>query len=370
MKYKKFKNGIELSRLGMGTMRMPVVNGNDAEIDFEKAQEIIDICMKSGINYYDTAYVYHEGNSEGFLGKALAKYPRESFYVADKCNLQANPDYREQFDQQLARLQMDYIDFYLLHAIQDSFADEMLENGCISYFDELKKQGKIKYLGFSFHGSPKVLSKLLTVYPWDFVQIQLNYYDWFFSDAKELYEILSDADIPVMVMEPMHGGMLANLEEDAGRILKADNEKASLASWAMRWVMSLDKVQVVLSGMSNTQQTKDNIHTFDQALPLTADDEKRIKKAAETQRAAVAVACTSCRYCCPDCPARLDIPYLIKAYNEAKVGGDWRLEKLMMLPKEKRPSACISCGACTRHCPQGFTIQALMKEMKEKLEKL
>lgn len=369
MRYKKFKDGIELSRLGMGTMRMPVIDGNDAKIDFEKAQDIIDNCMEKGINYYDTAYIYHKGNSESFLGKALAKYPRESFYVADKFNLQANPDYRKQFDEQLERLQMDYIDFYLLHAIQDSFADEILKNGCISYFDDLKKQGKIKYLGFSFHGSPKVLSEILPVYPWDFVQIQLNYYDWYFGDAKELYEILSAADIPVMVMEPVHGGLLANLNEDAGRILKAANEKASLASWAMRWVMSLDQVQVVLSGMSDNLQAEDNIHTFDEALPLTGEDEKRIEEAAKIQHAAVAVACTSCRYCCPDCPAGLDIPRLIKAYNEAKIGGTWRLGSLLSFPKEKRPTACIGCGACTKHCPQNFAIPEIMDEMKRSLEK-
>lgn len=210
MQYKNFKNEISLSRLGMGAMRLPTC-GSSADIDYEKAQAIIDSAMKSGINYYDTAYIYHGGRSEEFLGAALAKYPRDSFYVADKFNFQAEPDYRKQFAEQLRRLKMDRIDFYLLHGIQDSFVDDILASGAIEYFDLLKKEGKIRYFGFSFHGSPQALRKLIDAYPWDFVQMQLNYYDWYCTGAKELYDILEQANIPVMVMEPVHGGMLARL---------------------------------------------------------------------------------------------------------------------------------------------------------------
>lgn len=210
MQYKNFKNEISLSRLGMGAMRLPTC-GSSADIDYEKAQAIIDSAMKSGINYYDTAYIYHGGRSEEFLGAALAKYPRDSFYVADKFNFQAEPDYRKQFAEQLRRLKMDRIDFYLLHGIQDSFVDDILASGAIEYFDSLKKEGKIRYFGFSFHGSPQALRKLIDAYPWDFVQMQLNYYDWYCTGAKELYDILEQANIPVMVMEPVHGGMLARL---------------------------------------------------------------------------------------------------------------------------------------------------------------
>lgn len=368
MQYKEYK-GIRLSRLGMGVMRLPAEEQDDSRIDYKAAKAMIDQCMESGINYYDTAYIYHGGKSEEFLGSALAEYPRDSYYVADKFNLQADPDYQKQFARQLKRLQMESIDFYLLHGIQDSFADTMLECGCVWYFNEMKKQGKIRYLGFSFHGSPEKLTEILKVYPWDFVQIQLNYYDWYFGDAKRLYEILEEAEIPVMVMEPVHGGLLANLTEDAGRELMAEAPYASQASFAMRWVMSLDNVQVVLSGMSDKEQVADNIYTFDKALPLTETEQANIKKAAGIQYSAVAVACTACRYCCPDCPRHLDIPFLLKSYNEAKLGGVWRLDSFNALSGEKRPASCIGCGSCSQHCPQGFDIPKYMEEMKTMLGK-
>lgn len=368
MIYKEFKDGIQLSRLGMGTMRLPILDKDNEKIDYEKAMKLIDDCMQQGINYYDTAYIYHGGKSEEFLGKALAKYPREKYYVADKYNFQAEPDYRKQFKEQLTRLNMDIIDFYLLHSIQDSFVDEMIGNGCIAYFDQMKQEGKIRYLGFSFHGSPKVMKKLLPLYPWDFVQIQLNYYDWYFEDAKELYEMLVEANIPVMVMEPVHGGLLANLTEDAEKELKELNEKNSIASWAMRWVMDLDHVQVILSGMSDQNQVDDNIKTFSEGASLTAEEQEKIEKAAKIQHAAITIPCTTCNYCTPNCPKQLDIPKLLKCYNEAKIGGAWRVRYLKNI--EKGPSDCVGCKACTKHCPQGFDIPAYMKELAKMLKKL
>lgn len=370
MQYKNFRDEIKLSRLGMGAMRLPVRDGNDALVDYEKAKHLIDLCMEQGINYYDTAYIYHGGKSEEFLGKALAEYSRDSFYVADKYNFQAEPDYRKQFGEQLARLGMERIDFYLLHGVQDYFAQAMIQNGCIAYFDEQKRRGKIRYLGFSFHGTPEMLKAFLKLYAWDFVQIQLNYYDWYFQDAKKLYEILEEAGIPVMVMEPVHGGLLADLTEDAAKELMAGNTESSQASWAMRWVMSLPNVQVVLSGMSNEDQVIDNIRTFSEAQPLTQEDQERIRKAAQIQHTSVAVACTGCRYCTPNCPQGLDIPFLLKNYNEAKIGGTWRIGYLKELPQEKQPSACIGCGACAEHCPQGFQIPQILKELSMMLEEI
>lgn len=370
MQYKNFRDEIKLSRLGMGAMRLPVRDGNDALVDYEKAKHLIDLCMEQGINYYDTAYIYHGGKSEEFLGKSLAEYSRDSFYVADKYNFQAEPDYRKQFGEQLARLGMERIDFYLLHGVQDYFAQAMIQNGCIAYFDEQKRRGKIRYLGFSFHGTPEMLKAFLKLYAWDFVQIQLNYYDWYFQDAKKLYEILEEAGIPVMVMEPVHGGLLADLTEDAAKELMAGNTESSQASWAMRWVMSLPNVQVVLSGMSNEDQVIDNIRTFSEAQPLTQEDQERIRKAAQIQHTSVAVACTGCRYCTPNCPQGLDIPFLLKNYNEAKIGGTWRIGYLKELPQEKQPSACIGCGACAGHCPQGFQIPQILKELSKMLEEI
>lgn len=368
MQYKNFKNEISLSRLGMGTMRLPTC-GSSADIDYEKAQAIIDSAMKSGINYYDTAYIYHGGRSEEFLGAALAKYPRDSFYFADKFNFQAEPDYRKQFAEQLRRLKMDRIDFYLLHGIQDSFVDDILASGAIEYFDLLKKEGKILYFGFSFHGSPQALRKLIDAYPWDFVQMQLNYYDWYCTGAKELYDILEQANIPVMVMEPVHGGMLARLRADAAEVLAQLGAECSQASWAIRWVLSRPQVQVILSGMSDTDQLADNAATVSASLPLSDAENEAIRKAAMLQYAGVAVACTGCRYCCPNCPKGLDIPLLLRAYNDAKIGGAWRLTSVLALPEDKRPTSCIGCGACMRHCPQSFEIPKYMQEMKQMMQK-
>ena len=370
MQYKDFKDEIKLSRLGMGAMRLPVQEKNDSCIDYEAAKKLIDKCMAQGVNYYDTAYIYHGGKSEEFLGKALLEYPRDSYYVTDKFNFQAEPDYRKQFAEQLKRMNMERIDFYLLHGIQDHFADDMIKSGCIEFFDEKKKNGQIRYLGFSFHGSAETLKKMLKLYQWDFVQIQLNYYDWYYGDAKELYNILKDADIPIMVMEPVHGGLLANLTEEAAAELKNAEPEASLASWAMRWVMSLDQVQVVLSGMSEESQVDDNICTFSENKKLSENEQELIKNAARIQRESVAVACTGCRYCTPNCPEGLDIPFLLKNYNDARIGGAWRLSHLKALAEEKLPSSCISCGACTEHCPQSFRIPEYMKELDAMIKSL
>ena len=220
VQYREFKDGVRLSRLGMGNMRLPVREDVPGQpIDYEKAEAVIDAAYAAGVNYYDTAYIYHNGESEVFTGKALKKYPRDSYFVADKFNFQAQPDYRIQFQEQLDRLSMDYIDFYLLHGVQDNFVDEILECGCIAYFEQLRQEGKIRYLGFSFHANPANLRKMLAAHDWDFVQIQLNYYDWQYGNQRELYEILTEAEIPVMVMEPVHGGLLARLNDSAAALL-------------------------------------------------------------------------------------------------------------------------------------------------------
>ena len=366
MQYKEFKSSAKLSMLGMGAMRLPVVGGDQGNIDYEKAKAIIDRAYQGGVNYYDTAYIYHNGKSEEFLGKALAEYPRESYYVADKFNLQAEPDYKKQFPEQLSRLNMEYIDFYLIHGIQDAWMDQFLECGALRYFDELKKQGKIRNLGFSFHASPDSLRKLLKIYPWDFVQIQLNYLDWYYGDAKELYEILEEAEIPIMIMEPVRGGKLANLTPEAEAILKEADPEASIASWALRFVMSRPQVQVVLSGMSNLEQMEDNLHIFSETACLTEEEEALVKKAADEFRSKVGVGCTACRYCTPNCPIGLDIPKIISLYNDVKlVNEEWRATFADAMPEGKRPEDCIGCGACTGHCPQSLDVPAVMKEMAE-----
>lgn len=297
MLYKEFKDGIRLSRLGMGNMRLPQKNEPGNPIDYEKAKEIIDETIYLGVNYFDTAYIYHDGKSEEFVGKALAEYPRSSFYIADKFNFQAQPDYRIQFREQLERLNMDYIDFYLLHGIQDNFASAILASGCIEYFDQLKKEGKIRYLGFSFHGNEENMKKMLAAYDWDFVQIQLNYYDWEYGNQRRLYEVT------------------------------------------------------------------DNAETFSAGKYVSDEEKALLKKAASLLRPDIAVPCTGCRYCCPNCPQELDIPVLLTAYNDAKADGAWRLINVTGLPQEKQPSSCIACGSCTEHCPQSLPVPQIMAKM-------
>lgn len=362
MKYKKYKDGCSLSRLGMGAMRLPVIGEDQGNIDYEKAKEIIDYAYKNGVNYYDTAFIYHNQKSEEFLGKALKEYPRESYYVADKFNFQAQPDFKKQFEEQLKRLDMDYIDFYLMHGIQDPWVEDFLNCDAITYFDQMKKEGKIRNLGFSFHGTPDCLSRLLLVYEWDFVQIQLNYFDWYYGEAKIFYDILEKAGIPIIVMEPVRGGRLASLTPEAEKVLKEAEPEASISSWALRWVIGKPQVQVILSGMSNMEQVKDNVHTCSESDGLTEAEEKLVKKAAEIFRPTVAVPCTACRYCCPDCPKELDIPRILGLYNDMKMGDGWRAGFADSLPEGKRPEDCIGCGSCTSHCPQSIDVPAIMEE--------
>jgi predicted aldo/keto reductase-like oxidoreductase len=366
MQYVRFKDEVELSRLGMGNMRFPTVGGvPGAPIDREKAQGIIDQVVACGVNYFDTAYFYHNSESEPFLGDALAGYPRDSYCLADKYSLPANPDYRVVFEEQLKRLKTDRIDFYLLHGIMDHLADEYLTNGCVEYLMEEKRAGRIRYLGFSFHGSPETLLRVADHHPWDFAQIQLNYYDWMYNTAKRQYEILTDRGIPIMVMEPVHGGQLASLTPEANALLETAMPGRSIASWAMRWLMRLTNVAVVLSGMSDLHQVEDNVRSFSEYAPLSDAESDLLMKACALYRSSVAVPCTSCRYCVSDCPAGLNIPRLLSVYNEYKFDGAWRTATLRDLPEDKQPSACIGCGACASHCPQGFDIPNLLSELAE-----
>lgn len=320
------------------------------------AEELIAYCMAHGVNYYDTAYIYHGGQSEAFLGRALKKYPRESYFVADKFNVQAEPDFEKQFENQLSRLQLDSIDFYLLHGMTDKLVSDYLDHGAPEYFLKQKRAGKIRYFGFSFHGSPEALRRILSRYPWDFVQIQLNYYDWFHGTAREQYEILREQNIPIMVMEPAHGGMLADLPGKGRETLLRLHPEASQASWAFRFLRTLPGIAVILSGMSKLEQVKDNIQTFSEPAGLTEQELGAVEEVSALLHEMYAVPCTGCRYCCADCPQELDIPFLLAAYNEYRTGGEkdlssWRLARLAALPEEKQPSACIGCGQCTAHCP-------------------
>jgi len=370
LQYKNFNDSVRLSRLGMGAMRLPVKEGEVwSAIDYGKAQKIIDYAYNKGINYYDTAYIYHGGKSEVFLSKALSKYPRDSYYLADKYNFMVNIGFEEQFQEQLKRLNTDYIDFYMLHGLQDPLVDRVLEGGCIPYFESLKSEGKIRNFGFSFHGSIEAFRRLVSSHKWDFVMIQLNYYDWAYGDTKELYKILKQENIPIMVMEPLRGGNLASLTPEAETMLSEVEPERSTASWAMRWLFDFPEIAIVLSGMSNVQQAEDNIKTFEEFKLLNDSQKELLMKACELYRHSVAMACTNCRYCIADCPQKLDIPSIISVYNEVKMDMMWRLSFLENLSNDKRPKDCTGCGICVRHCPQGLDIPACMTQLNEWLSK-
>lgn len=364
MNYKTYKNA-NVSCLGMGNMRLPVkadVEGHP--IDYDKATEIIDYAIANGVNYFDTAYIYHGGESEKFLGDALvSRYPRENYYIATKFAYFASPDYKAMFEEQLSRLKTDYVDFYLIHSVQDDSCDNLLECGAIEYFLEQKRLGRIKNLGFSSHASPEKLEKFASHHDWDFAQIQLNYFDWKYGTAKAEYEILHNKNIPIVVMEPVRGGRLAQLTEHSESMLKALHPDWSIAKWAFKFIESLPGIQVVLSGMSNMNQIIDNVNTFSEPQNLTEDEIKTLFEACDAFRSQVQVPCTACRYCCPDCPMQINIPEVLKIYNSYKVNGAHVLGALKNIETAGKPSDCIGCGLCASHCPQSIDVPSIMSEL-------
>ena len=371
MQYKQLC-GEKLSRLGMGNMRLPTLDG---KIDEAKAQAIFDYLIGEGVNYFDTAYMYHGGESEKFVGKALKKYPRDSYYLADKLpsnELQKGRSPEEIFEEQLARCDVEYFDFYLLHNLSegsyDIFTDENV--GAISYLLAQKAAGRIRHLGVSSHAKPETLKKFLENHhdAMEFVQIQLNYLDWDMQDAKSQYEIISSYGLPVWVMEPCRGGRLASLSPAADKILKDAAPDASIASWAFRWVQSLENVGVVLSGMTQMDQAVDNVKTFSEAMNLTESENATLMTALELFRSEVNVPCTACHYC-DGCPVGIDIPAVLGLYNKFRIDKSpfirMQVDKL-----SAGPADCIACGACKPKCPQNIDIPAVMAEFAEELDKL
>ena len=316
MIYKKFQD-LQLSALGMGTMRLPVVGGDDAVIDEASAEELVAYAMEHGVNYYDTAWGYHSGNSELVMGRALKKYPRESFYLATKFpgyDLSNVPKVKEIFEKQLQKLQVEYFDFYLFHNVCEMNIDAYLDPqyGIYEYLTQQRDSGRIRHLGFSAHGSCEVMKRFLEAYGKDmeFCQIQLNYLDYSFQDARAKLELLKEYQIPVWVMEPLRGGKLAALRPEEEAVLKELRPQESIPAWAFRFIQSLPEVVVTLSGMSNYEQLKENIATFEEEKPLKEPERKRLLGLAEDMVRKIALPCTACRYCTSHCPQQLDIPEL------------------------------------------------------------
>lgn len=364
---REYKNtGDMISVLGLGCMRFPKVEGSEM-IDREKAQQVVDLAYARGVNYFDTAYRYHEGDSEPFIGEALKKYPRESFHLATKMPMwmvKSPEDAPRIFEDQLRRCQVEYFDFYLCHAMGAASFETMKANGVYEYLKKEKEAGRIRRLGFSFHDSPAVLRQILDYGEWDFTQIQLNYLDWELQDAKGQYELLTKRGIPVVVMEPVRGGALASLCDEADAVFKAARPDKSVASWAVRYVASLPNVMTVLSGMSTLQQVEDNTATMIDFEPLTDSDRKVIEEALEAYRKNKTIPCTGCRYCM-DCPFGVDIPGVFKAYNTFAIGrnkGQLRAQ-IEALGEGHGPEMCQACGKCMKLCPQHIQIPDRMKEI-------
>ena len=374
MVYKDFQD-LKLSALGMGTMRLPLIDGRDEQIDEEKAAEIIGRAFEKGINYFDTAWGYHGGNSELVMGKLLEKYPRDSFYLATKFpgyDLANMPKVKEIFDKQLEKCRVDYFDFYLFHNVCEMNIDAYLDEqyGIDRYLMKQKENGRIRHLGFSAHGEYDVMKRFLEKYGdhMEFCQLQINYIDWNFQEAKRKVELLNEYHIPVWVMEPLRGGKLAALSADAETALKELRPEETVPAWAFRFLQSLPEVKVILSGMSSVEQLEENIRTFGEEKPLNDTEMKKLLGIADNM--INGVPCTACHYCTSHCPNGIDIPAMLKLYNEHVFtgGGFIAPMTLQAVPEENRPSACVGCRSCEAVCPQQIKISEVLADFVEKLK--
>ena len=378
MIYRDFQ-GIKLSALGMGNMRLPLIDGDDSRIDVEAAKEMIAVAMAAGINYYDTAYGYHGGNSERVVGQLLKDYDRDSFYLASKFpgyDLNNMPKVKEIFEEQLEKCQVDHFDFYLFHNVCEMNVDAYLDPkfGIYDYLMEQKKTGRIHHLGFSAHGDIDCMTKFLKAYGKDmeFCQIELNYFDYKFQDARGKLELLEKWNIPVWVMEPVRGGQLANLSEDDAAKLKAARPDEDEVAWAFRFLQTFPNVTMTLSGMSNMDQLKANIATYEEDKPLNDEEMDLILGVADDMIARTTVPCTGCHYCVSKCPKQLDIPFLLKLYNEAMVAGSGDFIAPMALAsveKGKKPWNCINCHSCEKVCPQTIHIPEELAKFSQKMRR-
>ena len=372
MIYKTFQNE-KLSLLGMGAMRLPVIDGNDAVIDERTAQRMVDEAVSGGVNYFDTAWGYHDGQSELFMGKALKKYPRDSFYLATKFpgyDLSNFGKHEEIFAEQLKKCQVDYFDFYLCHNVCEMNIDAYLNEEkyhTVSFLKQQKAAGKIRHLGFSAHGSYETIKRFLEAYGADmeFCQLQINWLDWEFQNAKAKVELLKEYKIPVWVMEPLRGGKLANLSDAYAQKLRALRPEEEIPAWSFRFLQSIPEVTMVLSGMSNEAQMLDNIKTFAESKPLNTEEQAALLEIAKEMTSQTSVPCTACRYCTTHCPQGLNIPYLLELYNEHTFTKDFAFiapMALQALPEDKRPSACLGCRSCERVCPQQIKISEILAD--------
>ncbi len=370
MIYNKFQS-LELSALGMGCMRFPTLE--DGSINKEATREMFAYAMEKGINYYDTAWVYHNSQSEPVVGELLSEYPRDSFYLATKFpgfDLANINKVEEIFEAQLERCRVEYFDFYLFHNVCEADIEQYLDPQyrIYDYLMAQKKNGRIRHLGFSAHANMENLKRFLDAYGKDmeFCQLQINWLDWEYQNAKEKVELVSLYGIPVWVMEPVRGGKLVKLSPRYEEKLKAFRPNATNAEWAFRFIQSIPQVAVTLSGMSNFDQLKENIATFEQAKPVNEAERQLLLSMGRAMANKNTLPCTACEYCTTHCPMELNVPHLIELYNEQAY--TVTPEAVSSISNEKLPSACIGCRACEAVCPQGIKISEMMSDFAEKIK--
>lgn len=374
MEYSKFeKLGISTSLLGFGCMRFPQTP--DGKIDEPEAEKMLDTAIKAGVTYIDTAYPYHNGDSEPFVGKVLKKYDRDSFYLATKLpiwKLEKKEDVKRIFDEQLERLAVDHVDFYLLHALDKEAWEKVKELDVLPFVESMREAGKIRYIGFSFHDNYEVFEEILTSRPWDFCQIQYNYIDRDIQAGDKGYALAEKLGVPLVIMEPVKGGSMAALPEEVEAPFKAARPEASTSSWALRWVASHPDVHVVLSGMSTMEQVEDNLKTFGNFEPLTEKEEKIVEGVAAAIKARTKNGCTGCAYCMP-CPHGVNIPKNFRIWNDLAMYGNEEITRqnyFKYLPEAERADKCKACGKCEKVCPQSLSIRENLKQVQKEMEAL
>lgn len=366
-------NNTQVSRLGLGTMRLPCKTPLKREanplIDYTKGQQLVDISYKNGVNYFDTAYMYHVGKSEKFIGQALKKYPRETYFLADKLPIwlcKTPSDMQKIFNKQLERTGIDCFDFYLLHSLDKENFEKCEQYKAYDFVKEMQAKGLVKNIGFSFHGTVEDLKEIIASHDWDFAQIQMNYLDWESQDAKTQYRLLTEAKIPIIVMEPVRGGKLANdVPKIAQEQMKNYAPDKSIASWAIRFVASHNNVMTILSGMNSIEQMSDNLDSLTDFIPMTDTELKICKNTADLINKADIIPCTGCDYCA-DCPKGVKISTVFSVYNRYK-NGTVTLEQSRSEYNKISVNAekCVACGKCKSHCPQSIDIPRMLSTIKE-----
>ncbi len=373
-----------MKKLGFGMMRLPLLDVNDeSSVDFESVNEMVDLFMDRGFNFFDTAYPYHMGNSEVAFRKAVSeRYPRESYVIADKLplfSINSEDQLEPIFNEQLERTGVDYFDYYLLHNVSGFSETGFLDVNSFGFANKMKAEGKIKHLGLSTHANAEYLENILNLHPeMEFVLLQINYLDWENEgvESRKCYEVARKYDLPILIMEPLKGGFLADIPDEAEKLMKDYNPDASVASWAMRFVNGLDGVCMVLSGASSLEQLQQNIDDYENFTPLNDDEYEIIEKAREIINSNITVECTKCKYCLEACPVSINIPKLFDLYNNDMIQNldQWTAVGNAYVNYSKIPGAglasdCIYCKDCIEECPQHINIPEVMKKVAERFER-